>query len=167
MGSAIRRQGNGHWAHKVHHIHSAQTLQLCSLELQTHRRVCKGCCCRGHERLHIVTFPTHCGSKISLERSRAWLSIILLSSHQPRSLVVWKPETPWLRCPGMENPLIPPDQAPPTERTHTKKKHLALMLVSCRCPSYWDVIGVGSLPDFSIFFQLLLKRQQDYKRFIS
>lgn len=118
MGSATRRQGNGTRAHKVHHIHSAQTLQLCSLEVQTHRRVCKGCCCRGHDRLRMVTFPTHCGSKISLERSIAWLSIILLSFHQPRSLVEWKPETPWLRCPGLEIPLT---HSSSRENTHQEK----------------------------------------------
>lgn len=31
------------------------------------------------------------------------------------------------------------------------ERHLALMLVSCPCLSYQDVIGLDSLPDFLFF----------------
>lgn len=84
----------------------------------------------------------------SAKHSMASHHLALLAQPRP---VDCKTETSGLRCRGMEIPLTLPTMLFTQGRTHLQERHLALMLVSCRCPSDQDVTGFGSLPDFSIF----------------
>lgn len=59
--------------------------------------------------------------------------------------------------PGIKSPPPLPTKLLTQGRTGPQGEALSLDVVSCRCPSYQDVAGLGSLPEFAIFFLAPMK----------